>query len=290
MLTGSIPALATPFNKSGKPCRRTYKKLIKWHIQQGSNGILVAGCTGESFTLTEDERIELSEVAIDTAGGKIPVIIGTGASSTKIAVERTKIAKKLGADAVLVITPFGNKPSQEALVRYYSEIADVGVPVILYTVPSRTGTDISAETVVKLAEHPNIVAIKEASGKLDKINEIIRTAPENFTVLSGDDALTLPMLALGAKGVISTVANIVPKEFSQMVSSFFDGDIHTAREIHFRLLPVIRALFVEGNPVPLKFAMSQMKLCENRLRPPLMLASKTTQEIVRMALKSAKLI
>ena len=156
--------------------------------------------------------------------------------------------------------------------------------------PSRTGTDISAETVVKLAEHPNIVAIKEASGKLDKINEIIRTAPENFTVLSGDDALTLPMLALGAKGVISTVANIAPKEFSQMVSSFFDGDIHTAREIHFRLLPVIRALFVEGNPVPLKFAMSQMKLCENRLRPPLMLASKTTQEIVRMALKSAKLI
>jgi len=290
MFSGSIPALATPFNKSGNICKRTYKKLIRWHIEQGSDGILVAGCTGESFTLTENERIKLSEIAIDTANGKIPVIIGTGASSTSVAVERTKMAKKLGSDAVLVITPFGNKPSQEALVRYYNEIADVGIPVILYNVPSRTGTDIQAETVVKLAKHPNIVAIKEASGKLDQVSAILKNTPKNFTVLSGDDALTLPMLALGAKGVISTTANIAPNEFSRMVSSFFEGDIQTARKIHLEMFPVIKALFIEGNPVPLKFAMSEMGLCENRLRPPLVLASDATRKIIKKALKSAGLL
>ncbi len=290
MLRGSIVALATPFNKSGKPCKRTYKKLINWHIKSKTDGILVAGCTGESFTLTEKERDELLTLAVETAGGKIPVIMGTGASSTAVAVDRTKRAKKLGADYALVITPFANKPTQTALEKYFLEVAEVGLPVILYNVPSRTGTNLLPETVCKLAQHPNIVAIKEASGNLDAVTEIISCTPEDFIVLSGDDSLTLPMLAIGAKGVISTVANIAPKEFSQMVRAFEEGNLDTAREIHFKLFPVIKALFVEGNPVPLKAAMAMMKLCDERLRPPLVPASETTKKLLEERLKQAGLM
>ena len=290
MLRGSIPALATPFNKSGKPCKRTYKKLINWHIKSGSDGILVAGCTGESFTLTEKERDELLSLAVETAKGKIPVIMGTGASSTAVAVDRTKRAKKIGADYALVITPFANKPTQAALEKYFLEVAEVGLPIILYNVPSRTGTNLAPETVCRLAEHPNIVAIKEASGSLDAISAIISCAPKDFVVLSGDDSLTLPMLALGARGVVSTVANIAPKEFAQMVRAFEEGDLETARQIHFRLFPVIKALFVEGNPVPLKAAMAMMGLCEERLRPPLTPASENTKKLLEKVLKEAGLI
>jgi len=293
MFSGSIPALATPFNKSGKPCKKTYRKLVNWHIRQGSNGILVAGCTGESFTLNEDERDALLSVAVDAvkkAKKKIPVIMGTGASETKLAMDRTKRAKKLGADAVLVITPFGNKPTQTALVEYFEKIADVGLPVILYNVPSRTGTNLLPDTVIKLSRHPNIVAIKEASGNLDSVSAILNGAAKDFVVLSGDDALTLPMLAIGAKGVISTVANIAPKQFSEMVSLFFDGDIEGARKIHLKMFPVIKALFAEGNPVPLKAAMSMMGLCENRLRQPLVPASKKTVDLLKSAMKKAGLL
>ena len=290
MLRGSIPALVTPFNKSGKPCKRTYKKLINWHLKSGSDGILVAGCTGESFTLTEDERDTLLSVAVETARGRVPVIMGTGASSTRVAVERTKRAKKLGADYALVITPFANKPTQPALEKYFLEVAEVGLPIILYNVPSRTGTNLAPETVCKLAQHPNIVGIKEASGNLDAVSMIISCAPSDFVVLSGDDSLTLPMLALGAKGVISTVANIAPSEFAQMVSAFEKGDIDTARKIHFKLFPVIKALFVEGNPVPLKAAMAMMGLCEERLRPPLVPASENTKKLLKKVLEEAGLV
>lgn len=290
MFTGSIPALATPFNKSNNPCRKTYRRLISWHIQQGSDGILVAGCTGESFTLNEDERDALLETAVKTVNGRIPVIMGTGASETKLAVLRTKRAKKIGADAALVITPFGNKPSQSAMVDYFNAVADVGLPVILYNVPSRTGTNLSPETVIKLARHSNIVGIKEASGSLDAVSAIVAGAQKDFVVLSGDDSLTLPMLALGAKGVISTTANLVPHEFSQMVHLFIAGDVQSARKIHKRLFPLMKALFVEGNPVPLKAAMEILGLCENRLRKPLREASPETVALLKRTMKKVGLI
>ncbi len=290
MFFGSIPALATPFNKSGKPCKKTYRKLVNWHIREGSNGVLVAGCTGESFTLGEDERDALLTVAVDAARGKIPVIMGTGASETKLAVNRTKRAKKLGADAALVITPFGNKPTQSALLEYFKNIADIGLPIILYNVPSRTGTNLLPETVIKLSRYPNIVAIKEASGSLDAVSTILCGADKNFVVLSGDDALTLSMLAIGAKGVISTTANIAPKQFSTMVLLFAQGDILGAREIHLKMFPVTKALFVEGNPVPLKAAMAMLGLCENRLRPPLVPASEKTVKLLEATMKKAGII
>ncbi len=287
MFDGCIPALATPFNRSGKPCRRTYRKLINWHISQGVGGILVAGCTGESFTLSEDERDLLLSAAVETARGRVPVLMGTGASDTATAVDRTRRAKKLGADGALVITPFGNKPSQTALLDYFNAVADVGLPVILYNVPSRTGTNMSPQTVIKLSRHKMIVGIKEASGSIDQVSSILRKCPKNFSVLSGDDSLTLPMLAVGAAGVISTVANITPKMFSDMVRLFREGDIDGARKIHLKLFPLIKALFAEGNPVPLKAAMSILGLCENRLRPPLKPASKETVALLKRALREA---
>lgn len=289
MFRGSIVALVTPFDSNGEIDVLTLRKLIEWHINQGTDGILLAGCTGENFTLEENELDLLLKTGLEVAKGKIPIILGTGSSSTAEAVRRTKIAKQLGADAVLVITPYGNKPSQNGLYEYYREIAEIGIPVILYNVPSRTGTNLLPETVVKLASMPNIVAIKEASGNLDQVSAILRDAPR-FCILSGDDSLTLPMLAIGAKGVVSTVANIAPKDFADMVRAFENGDLKKAQEIHLKLFPVIKALFLEGNPTPLKSAMEMMGLCSSRLRPPLAKPSEKTIEALRKSMKDAGLI
>ncbi len=289
MFKGSIVALITPFDDKGNVDLETYKRLVGWHIEQGTDGILVAGCTGESFTLHEDERDALLSAALEVAKGKIPVIMGTGASETKLAVQRTERAKKIGADAALVITPFGNKPTQEALYNYYREVADVGLPIIMYNVPSRTGTNLLPQTVARLSEIDGIVAIKEASGSVDQMSAILKYAP-SITLLSGDDSLTLPALALGAKGVVSTIANIAPQDFADMVRHFQNGDIQHAREIHFRLYPLMKALFLEGNPVPLKAAMELLGICSGNLRPPLTPASQKTREALEEALKQAKLI
>ena len=289
MFKGSIVALITPFDDKGNVDLETYKRLVGWHIEQGTDGILVAGCTGESFTLHEDERDALLSAALEVAKGKIPVIMGTGASETKLAVQRTERAKKIGADAALVITPFGNKPTQEALYNYYREVADVGLPIIMYNVPSRTGTNLLPQTVARLSEIDGIVAIKEASGSVDQMSAILKYAP-SITLLSGDDSLTLPALALGAKGVVSTIANIAPQDFADMVRHFQNGDIQQAREIHFRLYPLMKALFLEGNPVPLKAAMEMLGICSGNLRPPLTPASQKTREALEEALKQAKLI
>ena len=289
MFKGSIVALITPFDDKGNDDLETYKRLVGWHIEQGTDGILVAGCTGESFTLHEDERDALLSAALEVAKGKIPVIMGTGASETKLAVQRTERAKKIGANAALVITPFGNKPTQEALYNYYREVADVGLPIVMYNVPSRTGTNLLPQTVARLSEIDGIVAIKEASGSVDQMSAILKYAP-SITLLSGDDSLTLPALALGAKGVVSTIANIAPQDFAYMVRHFQNGDIQHAREIHFRLYPLMKALFLEGNPVPLKAAMEMLGICSGNLRPPLTPASQKTREALEEALKQAKLI
>jgi 4-hydroxy-tetrahydrodipicolinate synthase len=268
MLTGSIVALATPFNNDDIDAD-ALKRLLDFHIENGTDGVLLGGCTGESFTLRNGERNKLFTIAKAHAGNQIPLIVGTGASSTEVALKLSKDANDLGADYALVISPPGNKPTQSAMFDYFTEIANVAPPVILYSVPGRTGgTGILPETAIRLSENDNIVAIKEASGDLDRVSEILKHKPD-FCVLSGDDSLTLPMLAIGAQGVISTVANIMPRHMSAMIEAFKRGELGEARQLHSEMLPVIKMLFIEGNPVPLKEAMNLMGLMVGETRPPL---------------------
>ncbi len=296
MFNGCITALATPFNKSGNICKRQLKKLLSFQINafakerdsKNAHGFVVAGCTGENFTLTETERATLLAAVIENVEGKFPIIMGTGAPDTKTAVARAIEAKKLGANAVLAITPYGNKPSQKALLSYFLHIADVDIPVILYNVPSRTGCNLLPETVIKLTEHPSIVGIKEASGNIDQASAILSAKPD-FCVLSGDDSLTLPMMAIGARGVISTVSNVVPRHFAQMTRNFSAGNIAEAQKIHLQVFPLIKALFLEGNPVPLKAALDMLGIIENNLRQPLAPASDETCAALEKALNKLAL-
>jgi len=288
MFQGSITALVTPWDKDGKLYEEELKRLLEFQVQNGTNGVVLAGCTGESFTLEEDERIRLLEIAKEKCGGKMPIIIGSGSSSLAVAKRFTKSALDNGADAVLVITPYGNKPSQEGMYKYFMEIADIGLPLILYNVPSRTGSNLLPETVIKLSSHPNIVAIKEASGSLDAVSAII--AGCDITVLSGDDSLTLPIMAIGAKGVVSTVSNIAPADMSKLCGFALAGDFESAKRVHLKLFPVMKALFVEGNPTPLKAALKLMGLSEGYLRPPLAPVSEKNLEIIKKALTEAGLI
>ena len=297
MLTGSIVALVTPFDKEGKINEDSLRELVEFHISSGTNGIVVAGCTGESFTLSPHERNSLLDIAKSQANGRIPVGVGTGASDTKLAMEMSENAKELDADFVLVISPVGNKPSQDALYAYYTAIAKVAPPVVVYNVPSRTGRSVEPSTVVKLSRKKNIVAVKEASGSLDAVSYILLHNPD-FTVLSGDDALTLPMLAIGARGVISTVANIMPRDMSDMVSAFMRGDAETARALHtahdrslvHRDIKPENVLLTEGNPTPLKEAMNRMGFAVGSPRPPLVRISKRNLPVLMDALKGAGLL
>ncbi|MFP4460012.1 MAG: 4-hydroxy-tetrahydrodipicolinate synthase [Candidatus Zixiibacteriota bacterium] len=276
MIKGSIVALVTPFNDN-KIDEDVLRKLIDKHIEAGTSGILVAGCTGESFTLSARERNRLLNVAKEQSAGRVPIILGTGSSSMAKAIEMSRNAKDLGADYILVISPFGNKPSQHAMIHYYSAIAKVGPPVILYNVPGRTGKGILPETVCKLSKVDNIVGIKEASGDIDAVSYIYNNT-SNFHIYSGDDSLTLPMLSIGAVGVISTVANLLPAKMTELVDSFHKGDMKTAMERHYELFPIIKALFLEGNPVPLKEAMNLMGTVVGDCRLPLLRMADDTRE------------
>ncbi len=254
MFEGTTVAIITPFDDKGRVDFGALRSLARLHKDSGTDAILLSGCTGESFTLDNAERIEMLNTVREETGFSYPILLGTGAPSTKAAVEMTLAAKTAGADGVLAITPYGNKPSQHAMVSYFREIADVGLPTILYNVPGRTGSNIAPSTTIALSEHKNIVAIKEASGSLDTVSEIISGC--GITLLSGDDSLTVPMISIGAKGVISTAANLVPADFAEMVNFALDGDFSSAAKLHIRMFPLMKALFIEGNPVPLKTAMS----------------------------------
>lgn len=268
MFEGTTVALITPFDEEGKPDLATVKALSRWHLESGTDGILVAGCTGESFTLSDAERLDIFEAVREEVGERMHILLGTGATSTEIALRRTEAAREAGADGALVITPYGNKPTQHALLKYYRELAEVGIPLVLYNVPGRTGCCISPETAAELARNPNIVAIKEASGSLDAVSRIL--ASSELAVLSGDDSLTVGMISLGASGVVATLANLLPGEFSKMVRTALSGDFRTAAELHLQMFPVMKGLFIEGNPVPLKTAMEYAGVIpSSRLRPPL---------------------
>jgi len=267
-LEGSFVAIVTPFKDGGKEVDYdSLGKLVEFQLANGTDGIVAAGTTGETPTLSHEEHLRVIETTVRTVNKRVPVIAGTGTNSTEKTIELTRYAKSVGADAALVVVPYYNKPTQEGLYLHFKAVAEVGLPVVLYNVPGRSGAGLTPKTVARLAQLPNVVAIKEAAGSLDQVSEILSTS--NITVLSGDDSLTLPMMAIGAKGVISVIANIVPDKLKKLVSLALAGDYEGARKVHLELFKLSKAMFVESNPIPVKTAMGLLGLCDPTLRLPM---------------------
>lgn len=266
---GSATALITPFTENGVDLN-AYDKLLNFQISNGTDALVVLGTTGEPATMTAKEKEEVMRLAVKTAKGKIPVIIGTGANSTATAVENSVMAEKIGADAVLVVTPYYNKATQDGLVAHYSEIAKhISLDIIAYNVPGRTGVNLLPKTFARLAEIKNVAAIKEASGNMEQIEEVIRLTEGKADVYSGDDSLTVPTLAMGGLGVISVASNVIPKYVSDMCKAFFDGDIKSAAKMQRDMLPFVKALFMEVNPIPVKKMAETLGICQKYIRLPL---------------------
>lgn len=267
MFTGSIVAMITPF-KDGVVDYDKLGELVDYHVENGTNAIIPCGTTGESPTLTHKEHGEVIGKVIEAANGRIPVIAGTGSNNTSEAINLTRHAKETGADGSLIITPYYNKPTQQGLYDHYKAILDeVDIPIIIYNVPSRTGVSISPEIVARLFEFKNIVAIKEATGDMDQASQILNLC--DITVLSGDDSLTLPIISIGGKGVVSVVANILPREVSEFVSSILNGEIENSQRRHKSLFPLCKAMFIETNPIPVKTAMKLLGRLNGEMRLPL---------------------
>jgi 4-hydroxy-tetrahydrodipicolinate synthase len=269
MFKGSIVAIVTPF-KNGAVDEEKLRELVEFQISGGTDAIVPCGTTGESSTLDYEEHDRVIEIVIRQVGKRVPVIAGTGSNSTAETIELTRKAKEMGADGCLLVTPYYNKPTQEGLYRHFTAIADaVAIPQILYNVPGRTAVNLLPETVARLAEHTNIVAIKEATGSLQQASEILALAGDKIDVFSGDDFITFPMMTCGAKGVISVTANIMPAEISALVDAFLAGDLEKARQLHLQMLKINNAMFVESNPVPVKTALGLMGKCSDEVRLPL---------------------
>jgi 4-hydroxy-tetrahydrodipicolinate synthase len=290
-LKGSIVALITPF-KDGKVDETSVRNLIKWHLDSGTHGILVAGTTGESATLEEEEKRRLLEIALEEAKGKVPVIVGTGTNNTKKVLETTKMAEEIGADAALIVAPYYNKPTQKGLYEHYAYIAkNVKIPIIIYNVPGRTSVNILPDTTAKLAEIDNIVAIKEACGDLKQVSELLLKCPKDFVILSGDDFTAYPTVALGGKGVISVAANIMPREMAELMEAGLSGDVKKGQELHLKLYPLFKAMFIETNPVPAKTALWLMGKIETpEVRLPLSSMTEASVEKLKDILKNYNLI
>jgi 4-hydroxy-tetrahydrodipicolinate synthase len=290
MFKGSIVAIVTPF-RNGKFDEKAYGDLIEWHISQGTHGIVPCGTTGEASTLDFEEHYRVIEVAVKAANKRIPVIAGTGANSTDEAIDLTKKAKELGADGALLVTPYYNKPTQEGLYRHYKLIAEtVDIPMVLYNVPGRTAVNMLPATVARLAEVRNIVGIKEATGDMKQVSELIRLCGDRLAVISGDDFTTLTLLALGGKGVITVTGNIMPKDQAEMVNAWERGDIARAREFHYKLEPVNAAMFIETNPIPVKTALVMMGKIQEEFKLPLCEMAPANKEKLKAVLKSAGVI
>ena len=287
MFKGATVALVTPF-KNGKIDEEKLKDLVEFHIKEGTDAILPCGCTGEAATLNHEEQVRMIRLVVEMVNKRVKVIGGTGSNSTEEALKLTREAKKAGADGALMITPYYNKPTPKGLYEHYSLIArEVDIPIILYNVPSRTGISILPETVSELSKIDNIVAIKEASGSLEQVSQILNLC--DITVLSGDDSLTLPMLVLGGQGVVSVAGNLMPKKVSQMVHNFLDGKIDEAKKIHFELFPLFKAMFIEVNPQPVKTALALMGKIELEWRLPLTSMLDENVEKLKKVLKSYRL-
>ena len=273
VFTGAATAVVTPLNKNGVDYE-AFERLIEWQISEGIDAIVVAGTTGEGSTLTDEEHRQVLKFAVDKIAGRVPVIAGTGSNDTSYAIDLTKYACSIGADAMLVVTPYYNKATQNGLIKTFTAIADVSTkPVILYNVPSRTGVNIAPSTYRILADHPNIAAIKEANGDISKIVETMSYVHEKLDLYSGNDDQIVPLMSLGAKGVISVLSNIMPRETKKIVSSFMQGDIKRSALLQYKYHEIIDALFCEVNPIPVKAAMAGMGFCENSLRLPLTVMS-----------------
>ncbi len=287
---GVFTALVTPF-RTGKVDFETWKKLVELQVKGGVTGIVPVGTTGESPTLVPAEHLKVIETVITTVGGRCRVMAGTGANSTEEAVELTTEAKKMGADSTLQVTPYYNKPTQEGLYRHFSTVADkTGLPVVLYNVPGRSGVAIAESTVARLAKNPTVQAIKEAAGSVDRVSAILDLCGNDITVLSGDDSLTLPMMSVGAKGIISVASNLVPAEMSAMVNAALKEDYVAARQIHKKLYPLFRDQFIETNPIPIKAAMAMAGLIEEEYRLPLCELGPENRKKLEATLKSCGLI
>ncbi len=283
MFTGSIVAIVTPFS-NGQVDYQKLRELVEFHIANGTNGIVPCGTTGESPTLSHEEHERVIKEIVDVAKGKVSVLAGTGSNSTSETLRLTKYAKDVGADGALVITPYYNKPTQKGLYLHFKAVTDtVDIPVVIYNVPSRTGVSISPETVAKLAEIKNIVGIKEASGDLDQASAILSLC--EIDVLSGDDSLTLPIMSIGGKGVISVAANIVPRDVSNMVSLFAKGEVKEAQKLHSKLFKLCRAMFIETNPIPIKAAMKLLGRLNGENRLPLCEMESANEDKLRNVLK-----
>jgi len=269
MFGGAIVAIVTPF-RNGKVDEQALRKLIEEQIAAGTDGIAPCGTTGESTTLSHEEHDRVIEITIDAVRKRVPVIAGTGSNSTAEALRLTRHAWEAGADGALLVCPYYNRPTQEGLYQHYRTIAEeIPIPIIIYNIPGRTGTNLLPETLVRLAEIKNIVGVKEASGSLKQMSDVIQLCGSDFDVLSGDDIFTLPLLAIGGKGVISVISNVVPADMAKMVDVFAAGDLEQARGLHYRMAPLIDVLFIETNPIPVKAALSMMKKIEYELRLPL---------------------
>ncbi len=290
LFKGTAPALITPFTKTGEIDFNAFRKHVTFQLEGGVSAVVVLGTTGEAVTLTKTERTRLIEFTVEVVNKQVPVIAGTGSNATSESIERTKAAKEAGADAVLLVTPYYNKPTDEGCYRHFAEIANtVDIPSIIYNVPGRTGKNMNAELMLRIAEIPHVAGVKEASGNIGQVMELLRNRPETYGVWSGEDDMTFAMLALGADGVISVISNEVPNEFSNMVRAGLENDFETARKLHFKLLPLMKINFIESNPIPVKTALVLMGKIEEQFRLPLVPMQENNKETLRKVLLSLSL-
>ena len=286
---GAYTALVTPFHKDGKVNFEKLRELVEWQIQEGIDGIVALGTTGESSTMSHEEDDAVAECVIETANGRIPIVCGAGSNSTQTQLEKTIRYKKMGADAVLLISPYYNKANEEGMYRHFATVGDqVDIPIVLYNVPGRTGCAISPACVARLAKHPNVVAIKEASGNISYAAHVAKSLSKDFAMFSGNDDMIVPILSLGGSGVISVLSNLLPAEVHAMTAAYFSGDVEKARDIQLKYLELIDALFCEVNPIPVKEAMNQMGMEVGAYRLPLCEISEAGRERVRKALEEIK--
>lgn len=290
MFSGSLVAIVTPF-RQGAFDEQSYGELIEFHIANGTHGIVPCGTTGESATLSHAEHERVVALTVEIVNQRVPVIAGTGSNATDEAIAFTRHAKRVGADGALLITPYYNKPTQEGLYQHYAAVAQaVDLPLILYNIQGRTSINMTPETIARTARLPNVVGIKEGSGSLGQVSEIIHQCGEAFTILSGDDPLTVPMMALGAKGVITVTANVAPKEMANMVNAALAGNFAEARTWHFKLAPLFKALFYETNPIPVKEALSIMKKIDPDIRLPLTRLSSDNRDRLGRVMQEVRVI
>jgi len=290
MFSGALSALITPF-RDGAVDEKALRDLIEWQIQAGVDGIVPCGSTGESATLSHDEHERVIEIAVNQARHRVPVVAGTGSNATAEAIRLTAHAREVGADGALMISPYYNKPTQEGIYQHYKAVAAaVDIPIVVYNIPGRTGSNILPETFARLCAIKQVVAVKEASGTMDQVSDIMRLCGDRLAILSGDDSLTLPLMALGGKGVIATISNVLPREIHELAAAALTGDFAGARAIHYRMLPVMRALFLETNPIPVKQACAFMGKCSNEVRLPLISMSPAPAAKLHDVMKDLRLI